>query len=391
MRFGMIGGNGVQIGRVLGIPIKLDISFFFVFGLLVFLIATQVLPPSIDGLGGAERWIYGIIGGVIYFASLLVHELAHSLMARRYGMEVASITLFFFGGVSLIREDSQRPGQEWWIAIVGPLASAVLAAIFLALALFVLDRDSTLAEMTFVLGLANGFLAAFNMLPGFPLDGGRVARAAIWRITGSRHRATRASARLGQGLGAIMVIYGIGGVLTDAAFFDSGFNSIWVALVGFLLMTQAAQGVKAAELERDLSALRVGELMLAPPLARTAEADLLVRILAPSRAQLSQQDVFIVTDQGNAVGITSAVQILLLEDERYQTATLREIMTEAGQVEPIDPETGADEALRRLQRERLFVLPVVERGQLLGVVGLEQIVVALGGSNRPGLDTNSGA
>lgn len=391
MRFGMFGGNGIQIGRVLGIPIKLDISFFFVFALLVFLIATQILPDSVDGLGGAERWLYGLVGGVVYFASLLVHELAHSLWARRYGMEVSSITLFFFGGVSLIREDSQRPGQEFWIAVVGPLASALLAAIFLAVALFVLSRETTLAEMLFVLGLANGFLAAFNMLPGFPLDGGRVARAAIWRVTGSRHRATRASARLGQMLGAVMIIYGIGGILTDVSFFDSGLNSIWVALVGFLLLTQAAQGVKAAELERDLSLLRVGELMLAPPIARTAEAALAVKVLAPSRAQLDQQDVFIVTESGAAVGITSAVQILLLEEERYQTARLRDIMVEASQVEPINTQTGADEALRRLQRERLFVLPVVERGRLLGVVGLEQIVSALGGAPRAGFDPRGGA
>ena len=147
-------------------------SFFFVFALLVFLIATQVLPDSLDGLGGAERWLYGVVAGIIYFVSLLIHELAHSLMAKRYGMEVSSITLFFFGGVSLIREDSQRPGQEFWIAIVGPLASLILGAGFLLIAYFALPSDSTLQRVVFALGVLNGFLAAFNMLPGFPLDGG---------------------------------------------------------------------------------------------------------------------------------------------------------------------------------------------------------------------------
>ncbi len=387
----MFGGGGIGAGRILGIPIKLDLSFFFVFGLLVFLIATQILPDSVDGWGGAERWVYGLIGGVVYFLSLLIHELAHSLMARRYGMDVSSITLFFFGGVSVIREDSQRPGQEFWIAVVGPLASLILGAGFLLLAMFVLPQDTTLNNVAFALGILNCFLAAFNMLPGFPLDGGRVMRSLIWRATGSRHRATRASARLGQVLGAIMIIYGIGGLLTDAAIFNSGLNSIWVALIGFLLMTQAAQGVKAAELERDLAALRVGELMLKPPLARTAEADLLVHVLAPSRAQLDQQDVFIVAEAGAAVGIASAVQILLLDEERYLSARLRDIMIEAGQVQPLEPDSGADEALRRLQKERTFVLPVVERGRLLGVVGLEQILKALGQGPSPRLDPSSGA
>ena len=387
----MFGGQGIRVGQILGIPIRLDLSFFFVFALLVFLIATQILPDDLNGLGGAERWLYGVGAGIVYFVSLLIHELAHSLMAKRYGMEVSSITLFFFGGVSLIREDSQRPGQEFWIAVVGPLASLLLGVAFILLALFALPDGTTLNKVAFALGVLNCFLAAFNMLPGFPLDGGRVMRSLIWRVTGSRHRATRASARMGQLLGAVMIIYGVGGLLTDAAVFDSGFNSIWVALIGFLLITQAAQGVKAAELERDLADLRVGELMLRPPVARTAEADLPVRILAPSRAQLDQQDVFIVSEDGTAIGIASAVQILLLDEERYLNDRLRDIMIEAGKVQPLEPGSGADEALRRLQKERTFVLPVVERGRLLGVVGLEQILKALGQGPSPRLDPSSGA
>lgn len=393
MRFGFFGGNGIKVGQIFGIPIRLDLSFFLVFALLVFVIATQaqILPDDLDGLGGAERWLYGLVGGAVYFLSLLIHELAHSLMARRYGMEVTSITLFFFGGVSLIREDSQRPGQEFWIAIVGPLASAVLGGMFLAIAIVALNPDTAIHNMVFVLGILNGFLAGFNMLPGFPLDGGRVMRSLIWRITGSRHRATRASARLGQLLGAFMIIYGIGGILTDAAFFNSGVSSLWVALIGFLLMTQAAQGIKAAELEKDLARLRVGELMLEPPIARTVEADLLINILVPSRAQLNQQDVFIVTEAGAAIGICAAVQILLLDEERYLNDRLRDIMLGANQVQPLEPSTGADEALRRLQKERTFILPVVERGRLLGVVGLEQILKALGQGPSPRLDPSSGA
>ena len=386
----MFGGNGFRVGRIFGIPIRLDISFFFIFALLVVLIATRVLPSSLDGLGGAERWLIGAAVGAVYFISLLIHELAHSLVARRYGMDVASITLFFFGGVSLIREDAGRPGQEFWIAIVGPLASLLIGLGFLMLALFALPADTTLHNVVFVLGIVNCFLAAFNMLPGFPLDGGRVMRSLIWRLTGSRYRATLVSARLGQILGAVMVVYGIGGVLSDAAVFNSGLNSIWVGMIGFLLIMQAGQGVKAAELERDLSALRVRELMLTPPVARTAEADLPVRILAPSRVQLDQRDVFIAAESGTAVGVASAVQILMLDEERYLNDRLRDIMLVAGDVQPLAPSAGADEALRRLQKERTFVLPVVERGQLLGVVGIEQILRALG-QGPPRLEPSAGA
>ena len=188
-----------------------------------------------------------------------------------------------------------------------------------------------------------------------------------------------------------MIVYGVGGLLTDAAIFNSGFNSLWIALIGFLLMTQASQGVKTADLERDLARLRVGELMLEPPVARTAEADLPIHVLAPSRAQLDQQDVFIVAEGGTAVGIASAVQILLLDEERYQSDRLRDIMIAADQVQPLEPSAGADEALQRLQKERTFVLPVVERGRLLGVVGLDQILKALGQGPPPRLDPSAGA
>ena len=386
----MFGGQGIKVASIWGIPIRLDISFFFVFALLVFLIATQVLPDSLDGLGGAERWLYGAAAGVVYFVSLLLHELAHSLMARRYGMDVASITLFFFGGVSLIREDSRRPGQEFWIAFVGPLASLLIGVAFLLVAVFAVPADTTLNRVVFALGVLNCFLAGFNMLPGFPLDGGRVMRSIVWRLSGSRHRGTRASAWLGQLLGGVMIGYGIGGLLTEAEFFDSGFSPIWLALIGFLIFSQARQGVREADLERDLARLRVGELMLKPPVARTAEADLPIHILAPSRSQLDQQDVFIVSESGIAIGIASAVQILMLDEERYLNDTLRDIMLEAGQIQPLEPDAGADEALRRLQKERAFVLPVVEAGRLLGVVGPEQIIKALGqGASQ--LDSTSGA
>ena len=389
MGFGMIGGGGIPAGRVLGIPIRLDLSFFLIFALIVFLLATQVLPDAIAGLGELERWLYGVAGGVAFFVSLLIHELAHSLLARRYGMEVTSITLFFFGGVSLIREDSRRPGQEFWIAIVGPLASAVLAVGFILVAIFVLPDGSPVGTLIFALGVLNGFLAAFNMLPGFPLDGGRVARAAIWRLTGSRHRATRISARLGQGLGLLMILYGIGGMVFDSFIFESGLNSLWIIFIGLMLASQASQGIKAAALERDLAELRVGELMLSPPQARTVEADLLVRTLAPSRDQLAHHDAYIIAEQGTAIGIASAAQILLLEEERYLNARMREIMLSAGQVQPIAPQAPADEALRRLQKDHTFVLPVVEHGRLLGVVGLEQIIEALGDRGEKPLPSES--
>ena len=372
-----MGGAGIPFGRVLGIPIRLDLSFFLAFAVIVFLLSTQWIENELPDLSVIERWLYAVGGGVVFFAALLVHELAHSLTARRYGMEVSSITLYVFGGVSLIKEDSRRPGHEFWISIVGPLASLLIGIAFLALAAWVFADDTALQVVGWWVGVVNIFLAVFNMLPGYPLDGGRVVRSLVWRTTGSRHRATRAAARLGQGLGLALIVFGAAGMLFNLGGFGDGFSGIWLIFIGILLATQAAQGVRAAELERDLESLSVSDMMLAPPQARTVEADLPVRTLVPARPQLDHRDLFIVGEQGVAVGIASASAILLLDEERYQSVRMRDVMTRADQIQPIGPGASGDEALRRLQQEHVFALPVVEAGRLLGVVGLDQIVAAL--------------
>lgn len=373
MRNGPFLGGGFRVGQVLGIPIRLDLSFFLAFALIIFLLHRQLSGELPDW----ERWGYAAAGGVVFFLSLLLHELAHSVTARRYGMEVASITLFLFGGVSLIKEDSQRPGQEFLIAVVGPLMSLLIGAVFIGVWFAIGSDGSPLLELIAWLGFINIALAVFNMLPGFPLDGGRVLRAAIWRMTGSQYRSTRWAARVGQTMGAAMIVFGVVGLFIDVGFFSGSFSSLWMAFVGFLLLSQASQGVKAAELERDLASLRVGDVMLAPPQADTVEAELLVSTLVPRRDSLDHRAAFIVSEQNVAVGIVPAAAILMLDEARYNNARMRDVMIAADAVQPVTRETRANEALRRLQRDHAFLLPVVEGGRLLGVVGLDQIIAAL--------------
>lgn len=374
MRNGFFFGGGIRAGRVLGIPIRLDLSFFLAFGLIVFLLRGQLS----SALPEWERWGYAAAGGVFFFISLLLHELAHSITARRYGMEVSGITLFLFGGVSLIKEDSQRPGQEFLISIVGPLTSLLIGGLLIGVYwLGLRSSSSPLVDLIVWLGVINVALAAFNMLPGFPLDGGRVLRAALWRATGSQYRATRGAARVGQLMGGAMIVFGVAALFFDFGVFNGSWNSLWLAAVGFLLLAQASQGVKAAELERDLASLRVGEVMLAPPQARPVEADLPISTLAPQRDALDHRAAFIVSEREVAIGIVPAAAILMLDDERYHSARMRDVMIAADAVQPVSPDTRANEALRRLQRDHAFLLPVVEGGRLLGVVGLDQIIAGL--------------
>ena len=373
MKNGFLFGGGFRIGRLLGIPIRLDLSFFLIFGLIVFLLPRQLS----DQLPELEKWAYAVAGGVVFFGSLLLHELAHSVVARRYGMEVSGITLFMLGGVSVIKEDSARPGQEFTIAIVGPLMSVALGAAFLGAWLMLRPADSAIVDLLGWLGVVNIALAVFNMLPGFPLDGGRVLRAILWKLTRSQYRATRGAARVGQLLGIAMILLGVAGFFIEIGPFGGSFNSIWLAVIGFMLVSQASQGVKAAVLERDLAALRVGELMLAPPQARTVEAELAVRVLVPRRVALDHRTAFIVNEHDVAIGIVPAAAILMLDEARYRSARMRDVMIAADAVQPISPDMRANEALRLLQRDHTFLLPVVEGGRLLGVIGLDQIISAL--------------
>lgn len=380
MKLGMLGG-GFKIGRIFGIPIILDFSFF-----LIFILVVWFLYETISVADGLQRWGFALIGGAALFASLLIHELAHSLVARRYGLEVSSITLVFFGGFSMIKDDPKRPLHEFTISIVGPLANLVLAAVLIAIALFVLDREGAAGRMVYLIGALNLAVGIFNLLPGFPLDGGHIFRALVWQLTGSPYRATRAAAALGQIFAAALFLVGVLGVLRviDVDFL-SGFSGLWPAVIGFLLWTQARQAARTAELQHDLQARRVGDLMLEPTRSRTVDADLLVVQAAPNRARLDHREAFFVYSADIVIGILPASAVLLLNDVRYHSARVRDVMIPADALTPIDPGARADEALKRLQGDDApRLLPVVADGRLLGLVGIDQIISALRQPAAPG-------
>lgn len=373
MKFGMLGG-GFKVGRIFGIPIILDFSFFLIFFLVVW-----VMSEWITIADGLQRWGFALLGGVALFASLLIHELAHSLVARRYGLEVSSITLVFFGGFSMIKDDPKRPLHEFTISVVGPLANLVIGGALIVIARFALPQDSAAAQIVSILAALNLAVGIFNLLPGFPLDGGHIFRALVWKLTGSPYRATRAAAALGQIFAAAVILIGVLGLIRviDVDFLR-GFSGIWLAVIGFLLWTQGRQAARNAELQHDLHARRVEDLMLQPTLSRTVDADFLVVQAVPNRARLDHREAFFVYSADIVIGILPASAVLLLDDDRYRSARVRDVMIPADALTPIDPGERADEALKRLQGDDApRLLPVVDDGRLLGLVGIDQIISAL--------------
>jgi len=236
----------LRLGKVLGIPIEVNASWVLIFLLLTYVLAQEFGAAQLDW-PVAQRWSIAIVMVVLFFLSVLAHELSHSVVAKRQGIPVQSITLFIFGGVSRLAREPGRPLTEFKVAVVGPLSSILLSAIFGGLWYLLGARDSTLEVILFLLSWINLWLGVFNILPGYPLDGGRILRAAVWGLTGNHRRATQVATRSGQAIGALMVLLGV-----TLGIFVNPVNGMWVALIGSFLFSVATASYRE---ERSKEAL----------------------------------------------------------------------------------------------------------------------------------------
>ncbi len=226
-------GASLRLGRIFGIPVEVNISWVLVFLLLTYLLADQFDDTRLHW-PAAQRWLVAMVTVVLFFLSVLAHELSHSVMALSKGIPVRGITLFIFGGVSRLDREPQRPITEFLVALVGPLLSIVLAVIFGAV-WFLLGRgDSSLEVVLLLLAWTNLSLGVFNLVPGYPLDGGRLLRAGIWGITGNHRKATQIAAGMGQGVGIAMVVGGV-----SLALFMEPVDGVWLGIVGMFLFSMA--------------------------------------------------------------------------------------------------------------------------------------------------------
>jgi Zn-dependent protease/CBS domain-containing protein len=372
--------DGFRVGKVAGIPIVLHPTFLISFVMVTGIFALRILPNRVDpDPSDVSLVLLSLLGGTAFFVSLLLHELAHSVVAKMYGMRVRNITLFLLGGVSQIMEESKTARQEFLIAVVGPATSAGLGGIFLGVFYATGRTDSSLSAVLEWLGFINIVLALFNMLPGFPLDGGRVFRAGLWAILRSRDRATRYASRMGQLMGASMAIGGLALLFLDISDGAGGINGIWLILIGGFLYNNASQSHRAAVAQERLDSVTVRDVMSTR--LRQVDADMSVRWLAPERQSIDHTLAYLVSEDETVVGILTGAQIAILDERTYTSATVRDVMINATSIAPILPSATGQEALIRLQEGKTPVLPVVEDGRLLGLVGLEQMVNAL--RNQP--------
>lgn len=244
-------GKVFNLGRLFGIQIRIHFSWFIIFALVTVFLVTP-------DYGKWFYWVIGIITSLLFFASVLAHELAHSLVGRANGIPIKSITLFIFGGVAEMTREATRPGDEFKMAVAGPVCSLVIGGLFGLLWFFTPNLTEPVALMILWLAVMNGAVAVFNLIPGFPLDGGRVFRSVLWRITGNYGRSTRIATRLGQAIGYLFILSGISIVILRP-FGLSWFEGIWIAFIGWFLASAATASYRQLHREEALSNLTTAE------------------------------------------------------------------------------------------------------------------------------------
>ncbi len=361
--------RGGGLLRIAGIRIVVDPTWFFIFALVVWSLATGYFPQVEPSISRGAAWLLGLVAGLLLFASVLVHELSHALFARAAGIEVPRIRLFLFGGVSEMAAEPRDPRAELRIAAAGPLTSIALAALF-----WIVSRTGLPALLPGVglvvdyLAMINLALAIFNLLPGFPLDGGRILRAWLWSRHGNLLRATRTAGRAGQILGFVLMGLGLRNLILGAPL-----GGIWMILIG-LFLNQAAGSSYQTVLIRDLlSGIRVRQLMSQPV------------IMVPDHVSLEElvNDYFYrhphggfpVASGDRLVGMVTLEQLKSVPREEWGRIPVRQVMTRADAVRPLLPDDDCVAALEQMLREGVGRLPVVdETGRIVGILSRRDVM-----------------
>jgi Zn-dependent protease/CBS domain-containing protein len=378
----------ISLGRIAGIKVGINASVLVIIAILVFGLATGLLPDGYPGRSTAAYVGAAIIAAVLFLASLLAHELAHSLVARRNGIEVESIVLWLLGGVAQLRGDAKTPGADFRIAIVGPLTSVGLAIVFGVSAggLILLGAGGLATGVLTYLAATNAMLALFNLIPAAPLDGGRVLRAALWRWRGNRQTAAVSAARAGRFFGFVLIAIGVLQVVIGA-----GLGGLWLALIGWFVVSAATAEEQQARLSGRLAGLTAAHVMSANPL--TLDANLTVNDFVAQVALAHRFSTYPLVDpQGRLTGLVTLNRVRAVPPEARATTRLWEIACAPAEVPIARPDEPVIELLQRMHGcadGRAVV--VDDAGRVVGVVSPTDVARALELAELRALDPYSAA
>jgi len=354
----MLRGS-LQIGRIMGIPVRLHFSWFVIFGLITWLLATQYFPQVAPDLPRATNWIRGAVAALLLFLSVIIHELSHSFVAIRYRIPITSITLFIFGGVAQMKKEPASPKIELNMALAGPFSSYVLGLIFFILYKLVGDYSGLKAIASYLFQL-NIILGTFNLIPGFPMDGGRVLRAILWEKSGDYLSATKKASKIGQGIALIFIFLGL------ISIFTGYLGNVWFLLIGWFLYTAAQSSYQQATARGILSGVRVREVMVREVISVNAETP--VSVLVDDYFLRYGYGGFPVMDSEKIVGIISLKEIKEIPRDRWTGISVKSVMQQFDDSLITFEDDDISDTLERMVKEDKGRLIVITNGKMAGLI-----------------------
>ncbi|HSE97909.1 MAG TPA: site-2 protease family protein [Blastocatellia bacterium] len=358
--------SNIKLGKLFGIEIGVSYSWFIIFFLITFSLWSNYAALH-SHWPSSWHLVAALTTSLLFFASLLFHELSHSLLALAKGLPVHSITLFIFGGVSRIEKEAMNASTEFWVGVIGPISSAVLAGFFYLISQLVGDPASPLGAMTGWLALINLGLALFNLIPGFPLDGGRVLRAAVWGWTGSLQNATRIASLVGQGFAYLFIIVGI-----LLALRENVVGGLWMAFIGWFLLDAARSSQQAMVFERAMKGARAIDVMSSDVPAVTA--DLTLSEFVDEHVIRTGRRCFIVLRDGHMLGIVTPHEVKSVSREQWPFLTVEQVMKPFDSMSWVEPNTDLHKVLELMDSDDVNQVPVVARGHLEGIIRREHLL-----------------
>jgi len=364
----------IKLGRIFGVEIGLHYSWFIIALLITFSLAGHFRTNN-PAWTDAMRWTVSIVTALLFFVSIVIHELSHALVAKARGLPVRSITLFALGGVAQIEKEAADAKTEFWMGIVGPITSFVIGIVFLVGTVALGWRppefpQRPLPAMLMWLGYINIGLAIFNMIPGFPLDGGRVLRGLLWWITGDANRATRIAARVGQVIAFLMILYGV-----MQFFGGTGLNGLWIAFIGWFLLSASRESYAQMVVTEGLRGLRVADVMSRDYLV--ADGYMNLENFAEEHLMRTGRRFFVVTINGQPEGIITPNEIGAVPRNRWPYTTLADVMRPLDQTRSVGPDASVTEALELMASQDVNQLPVIAKGTLAGLISRAHILQLL--------------
>ncbi len=361
-------GNAFNLGRVFGIQFRLHYTWFIIFILITTSLSWQLFPSSYPDWSLLLYWVIGIVTSLLFFASVVAHELAHSLVGRANGIPIKSITLFIFGGIAQMTKEAARPGAEFKMAAAGPACSLVIGGLFALLWLFTRGTIEPIAAMAYWLAYINVALAVFNLIPGFPLDGGRVFRSILWQLSGNYKRSTRIATRVGQGVGYLFIL---GGILIMFVLRD-WLSGLWLAFIGWFLENAASASYRQAQWREALYGFTVSQAMTSdcPVVPPSTTVDQLVQ----EHILTSGHHSFLVADEGRLMGILTLHNIKTVSQQNWGVTQVKEVMTPVDRLKIAHPDQDALSILEQMDEASINQMPVVSESRVIGLIARDNLI-----------------